>query len=85
MEMSKIIMGIQLQQRQETAMNVQDLLTKYGCYINTRLGVHQAATDSCSEKGLIVLEFIDDADKDAEGLEKELTAINGVLVKTMGF
>jgi len=84
-KMSKIIMGIQLQQRHETATGVQDLLTKYGCYIKTRLGVHQAAEDSCSEQGLIILEFINKADKEANELEVALLDIQGVVVKKMEF
>lgn len=83
--MSKTIMGIQLQQRQETAKEVQDLLTKYGCFIKTRLGVHQAAKDSCSAQGLIILEFIDNADKEVYEVEKALSAMENVVVKKMEF
>lgn len=83
--MSKVIMGIQLQQRHETATKVQELLTEYGCFIKTRLGVHHASADSCSELGLIILEFTDEADKEAYQLEAELTEINGVVVKKMAF
>lgn len=83
--MSKIIMGIQLQKRQETANEVQDLLTEYGCFIKTRLGVHHASADSCSEQGLIILEFIDKADNEAYELEKKLNCISGVEVKKMEF
>ena len=83
--MSKIIMGIQLQQRHETATGVQNLLTKYGCFIKTRLGVHQAAEDSCSEQGLIILEFMDNSEKEANEFEKELNEIKNVVVKKMEF
>ncbi len=83
--MSKIIMGIQLQQRNETATGVQNLLTKYGCFIKTRLGVHQASEDSCSEQGLIILEFMDNAHKEANELEKELNEIKSIVVKKMEF
>lgn len=83
--MSKIIMGIQLDKRRETAKEVQDLLTKYGCFIKTRLGVHQASSDSCSEQGLIILEFIDRADKEVYELEESLSGINNVVVKKMEF
>ena len=78
-------MGIQLQQRHETATAVQDLLTKYGCFIKTRLGVHQASTDSCSEQGLIILEFTDKADTEVIELENELSGIHSVVVKKMEF
>lgn len=83
--MAKIIMGISLQQRIETANSVQALLTKYGCSIQTRLGLHQASKDLCSQKGLIVLEFIDDAGDEAIKMEKELLAIENVIVKKMEF
>lgn len=83
--MAKVIMGIQLQQRVETATAVQNLLTKYGCSIQTRLGVHQASDDACSQRGLIILEFIDQADKEIAALETELNAIGSVIVKKMEF
>jgi hypothetical protein len=83
--MAKTIMGIQLQQRRETATSVQNLLTENGCFIQTRLGVHQASTDSCSEQGLIILEFIDHSDKEVAALEKNLSEIDGVVVKKMVF
>lgn len=83
--MSKIIMGIQLQQRHETSIEVQNLLTKYGCIIKTRLGVHQASEDSCSEYGLILLEFADHADKEVEELEKDFSVVKNVVVKKMVF
>jgi hypothetical protein len=83
--MSKTIMGIQLKQRQETAKEVQNLLTKYGCSIKTRLGVHQATADSCSAQGLIILEFLDDSDKEVHEMEKALSELNNVIVKKMEF
>jgi formate dehydrogenase alpha subunit len=58
-KMSKVILGIQLEQRIETATSVQSILTEYGCFITTRIGLHQTAEDSCSEKGLIILELAD--------------------------
>jgi len=83
--MSKIIMGIQLIQRQEIAKEVQDILTKYGCIIKTRLGVHQASEDSCSEAGLIILEFLDGANNQVHKMEEELNKIGNITVKKMEF
>lgn len=83
--MSKIIMGIRMQQRRETAQSVQAALTDYGCYIKTRLGLHQASDDSCSEQGIILLEFIDNADDKADELEKALKSISSVEVLRMTF
>ncbi len=83
--MSKIIMGIQLEQRQKSVSDVQMLLSEYGCYIRTRLGVHEAAEEFCSEKGLILLEFVDSKDAQARELEAKLKKIPQIVVKTMEF
>lgn len=83
--MSKIIMGIKVQSRIETAAEVQELLTKYGCSIGTRLGLHVATPDLCSPSGLIILEIMDGADGEASALEKELLGLSGVEVRKMEF
>lgn len=83
--MSKTIMGFVLHDRVQTASEVQSLLTSYGCEINTRIGLHVASEDSCSPQGLILLEFIDDADDKAVQLEKELKKIADVDVQKMIF
>jgi hypothetical protein len=85
--MSKIIMGIQVQKRNNVIPDVQPLLTEYGCYIKTRIGLHDASDDRkiCSENGLLVLEFIHDAEDEAEELSNRLSEIGGVTVKTMAF
>lgn len=83
--MSKVIMGIQLQERIEKAVEVQELLSKYGCHITTRLGLHSSPPNTCSPKGLILLEFVDDAQEAAEELEKELANIDEIIVKKMLF
>lgn len=83
--MAKIIMGIQLEQRKETARSVQELLTEFGCSIKTRIGLHEASEDRCSSKGIIVLEFIDSAEKDALELEEKLLEMKDVIVKKMEF
>lgn len=84
--MSKIIMGVLMQQRRDTATAVQSLLTEYGCFIRTRLGLHQASADACSEQGLLILEFIDGSEEEAKELEKALTKIDDtVVVRKMEF
>lgn len=85
--MSKVIMGIELEQRIETAADVQEVLTEHGCAIKTRIGLHSAADEGagCSEKGLILLEMTNNSQKETKALEKELTSIKGVDVKMMEF
>ena len=83
--MSKIIMGIKLQERMKSATKVQELLSKYGCDISTRIGLHVASPESCSPHGLIVLEFIDDADDTVKEFENELAKIEDLVVQKMVF
>jgi hypothetical protein len=83
--MSKVIMGVLLKERQETAKEFQELLTEYGSIINTRLGVHKAAENTSSRQGLIIIEFIDDADEGIEKFEKELRGFENITVKKMEF
>jgi len=83
--MSKIIMGFVLHERVKTASQVQELLSKYGCEINTRLGLHVASSKDCSPQGLIILEFIDDAEIAVENFQKELLKIADVDIQKMTF
>ena len=83
--MSKIIMGIQLPQRMAEAAKFQSILSKYGCSITTRLGLHLATEDVCSPSGLIILEFIDNADNEAQKFEEEMSSLTDVKVKKMIF
>lgn len=83
--MSKTILGIQLNQRHETSTDVQNLLTKYGCSIKTRLGVHEASSDSCNDQGIIIVEFIENSDKEIHEVEQALANIKDIVVKKMEF
>lgn len=85
--MSKIIMGIKVDHRHEDAPQVQQFLTDYGCYIKTRLGLHKATDNRevCSEDGLILLEFIMDAENEVSELEGKLESLGGVHVRKMVF
>lgn len=83
--MSKVIMGFVLKDRVKSAANVQELLTAYGCEINTRIGLHVASSNACSANGLILLEFIDNAQEKAEEFETELKKIADVDVQKMIF
>jgi hypothetical protein len=83
--MSKIIMGFVLHERVKTASKVQELLSKYGCEINTRLGLHVASEDTCSPQGLILLEFVNDADDAVAEFERELKKVADVDIQKMTF
>jgi hypothetical protein len=80
--MENTIMAITIDPRSIHAPQVQTVLTKHGCIIKTRLGLHEVSSDSCSEVGLIILHIQSDLDK-IKALEKELLDVEGVKVKYM--
>lgn len=83
--MSKVIMGIQLPERIKEATQFQSILSRYGCSITTRIGLHMASTDACSPSGLIILEFIDGAEPESEKFEEEVKSLPGIIIKKMVF
>lgn len=83
--MSKTIMGIKLLDRMEDAAKFQSILSKYGCSIKTRLGLHMTSSDACSPSGLIVLEFVDDAEEEIESFEKEVKSLGKINIQKMVF
>lgn len=76
------IMAIIQGNRMETAVKVQDVLTKYGCYIRVRLGLHDAAVSSCTNSGIILLQLCGE-DVPVNQMEEELKQIPEVKVKYM--
>jgi hypothetical protein len=80
--MENTIMAITIDPRSIHAPQVQTILTKHGCIIKTRLGLHEVSLASCSESGLIILHIHSSLD-DIKVLEKELLDVEGVKVKYM--
>jgi cytolysin (calcineurin-like family phosphatase) len=75
-------MLIKLDQRIQKAVDVQALLTRYGCNVKMRLGLHEAG-DVCSNQGLILLQLTGEG-KELKQFEKELNEIEGVKAKMVG-
>ena len=77
------IIGIGIENRKETAIKVQDVLTEFGCDIKARLGLSDYKENECSYKGLILLD-VPNREKAIE-LEKRLKDIANVTIKEMEF
>ncbi len=77
------IFGIRLDNRTQTAVEFQKVLTHYGCSIKTRLGLHDVNNNVCSPNGLILLEVIDDAE--AMKMKEELLEIPNLELQSMKF
>ncbi|HPP87441.1 MAG TPA: hypothetical protein PLM75_06235 [bacterium] len=75
----KIIL-IKIGNRENTAIEVQKILTEFGCKIKTRLGLHNIEPDACSPLGLVILEVVADT-KEINSLIKKLNAVKSVSAK----
>lgn len=56
------IITVLVGKRRESAIEVQNILTEFGCSILTRVGFHEAV-DVCSEAGVIILQVKDKKEK----------------------
>jgi ACT domain-containing protein len=79
-----VLVGIHIQDRQGKAPNIQEILTRHGCSIKTRLGLHEVSGDFCSNAGIILLETAGPRDQ-IDAMIAALGGLDGVDVQTMVF
>jgi len=77
--MEKSILLILVGNRTESALKVQEILTNMGCFIKTRLGLHEATENACSDTGLLILELIG-SEEDKKKLVRDLEGVPDVRV-----
>jgi ACT domain-containing protein len=77
-----IIMAIHVTNRVKQASRVQDVLTKYGASIKTRIGLHEAT--QAKANGLILVEFVG-TQRRSDNMLAALNAITGVEAKSIVF
>ena len=75
-----IMVGVHIMDREAHAPKVQEVFTKYGAQINTRLGLHDSINSS---NGLILLEMADTTE--TYRMIEEIGAIISVDCQTMMF
>jgi len=68
------LVAIKIENRQVTAVRVQNILTDNGCLIKVRLGLHDIRSKTCTTSGLILLEV----QADNSQLDKMLAALNDI-------
>lgn len=78
------IIGVKLHHRMQKATDLQEILSKHGCNIKTRIGLHHVEEGICSPNGIIVLEVIG-KDEEISALETDLKNIEGADVQKMAF
>lgn len=78
------ILGIRLSRRDGVTEKVQAVLTKFGCSVKTRLGLHDLEDESSANSGIILLELTGDVNEFMK-LEGALLDIEGIEVRKMVF
>jgi hypothetical protein len=78
------VFGVKLNNRIETAPKFQEIITKYGCNIKTRIGLHEVTDNVCSPSGIIILEVIG-KNSEIEGMESEISKLKEVNIQKMVF
>jgi hypothetical protein len=84
MKKTHLVLGVHITDRLKNAVDVQKLLTEFGCNIKTRLGLHEVADNICGPNGLLVLEMAGELSSGNE-LADKLNTIEGVEVQKMVF
>jgi hypothetical protein len=79
-----VILGIHITDRMKRAVDVQKLFSEFGCFIKTRLGLHEVSEDHCAPGGIVLLEMFGERAK-VDELAAKLGAIEGIEVKQMVF
>jgi len=78
------IMAIKVNGRIAKAPLVQEILTKYGCNIKTRIGFHEVNEDQCSTDGILILQLFGQ-ETEIQAMFDEIGIIDGVTPKIIEF
>ena len=78
------IITIIVGKRRESSMKLQEVLSHYGCHIQTRVGFHETVKTSgvCSDVGLVILQTTGDK-KETDKMIKEINKIKEVKAKRL--
>lgn len=79
-----VILGVKLNQRVGTAPKFQEIITKHGCNIKSRIGLHNVENGKCSPSGVILLEVIGD-DAEINEIEKDIKDLGSAELQKMVF
>jgi hypothetical protein len=78
------LMAVKIGARAQHASEVQDILTKYGCNIKTRVGFHDTDENHCSTDGILILQLFGE-DELIKTMLGELNAQHEVSAKFIEF
>lgn len=78
--MSYYVIGVRMDNRVSNSLKFQEALTKNGCNLKARLGLHEANADVCATDGLIVLQPYGEKEE-VEKLVADLNVLEGITAK----
>jgi len=78
------LMAIKVNGRDSKAPHLQEILTKYGCNIITRVGFHETNEDKCSIDGIIILQLCGN-ESEIKTLFNDINSLDGVTSKFIEF
>ena len=76
------VIGLRVDHRRANAAGLQETLTRYGCNIRLRVGLHEAGEGRCADDGVILLQVCGEQ-AEVERLMAALEATPGVTAKLM--
>lgn len=76
------VIGVRMDNRVGNALKLQEALTKNGCKIKARIGLHEVSEDACANDGLIILQPCG-KQEEVEQLAVDLNKLDGVTAKLM--
>jgi len=74
------VIAVKVSDREGVAQDMQKVLTKHGCLIKVRLGLHDIPANACSPAGLVLMEVEGEA-AEIKTLVSELNALASVSAK----
>ena len=64
------IIGIPLENRIEESIKLQEILSKFGCSIKTRIGLHDMGDYKCLNYGVVLIEIVNNINEIYDALSK---------------
>jgi len=78
--MLSAVVAVLISRRTDDAAKLQEVLTRHGCVIKTRLGLHEV--DGCREDGLVIL-HVCGAEQALADLVSDINAQSGIRAQIM--
>lgn len=76
------VIGVRMDNRVGNAVKFQEALTRNGCKLKARIGLHEVSEDMCSNDGLIILQPCG-KQEEVERLVADLNKLDGITAKLM--